>query len=220
MAPARQPGCSPLSRGGAAPNSLFKDLEEQPGCVCFGSKMLFICSFSLILVTFVPVPAFGYLTYFYLSFFSNFCLSLFLFFCQTSFGLNFLIFYIIIEMMKKIEIINDKELLNILHDVKEEIHQLFGDKLRRLILYGSYARNEQDPESDIDIMIMVDESEDGLRKYRYLIADVMGELTIRYGKLISLTEVTYNRYNDFLEVLPFYKNINEEGIEIYGRKAA
>ena len=123
-------------------------------------------------------------------------------------------------MMKKIEIINDKELLDILHDVKEEIHQLFGDKLRRLILYGSYARNEQDPESDIDIMIMVDESEDGLRKYRYLIADVMGELTIRYGKLISLTEVTYNRYNDFLEVLPFYKNINEEGIEIYGRKAA
>ena len=129
-------------------------------------------------------------------------------------------FHTIIYMMKKIETINDKELLNILHDVKEEIHQLFGDKLRRLILYGSYARNEQDLESDIDIMIMVDESEDGLRKYRYSIADVMGELTIKYGKLISLTEVTYNRYIDFLEVLPFYKNINEEGIEIYGKKAA
>jgi predicted nucleotidyltransferase len=129
-------------------------------------------------------------------------------------------FHTIIYMMKKIETINDKELLNILHDVKEEIQQLFGDKLRRLILYGSYARNEQDPESDIDIMIMVDESEDGLRKYRYSIADVMGELTIKYGKLISLTEVTYNRYIDFLEVLPFYKNINEEGIEIYGKKAA
>ena len=28
----------PLSRGGAAPRWLFKDLEEQPGCVCFGSK--------------------------------------------------------------------------------------------------------------------------------------------------------------------------------------
>jgi len=129
-------------------------------------------------------------------------------------------FHTIIYMMKKIETINDKELLNILHDVREEIRQLFGDKLRRLILYGSYARNEQNSESDIDIMIMVDESEDGLRKYRYLIADVMGELTIKYGKLISLTEVTYNRYIDFLEVLPFYKNIDEEGIEIYGRKAA
>jgi predicted nucleotidyltransferase len=88
------------------------------------------------------------------------------------------------------------------------------------ILYGSYARNEQDPESDIDIMILVDDSEDGLRNFRYLIADVMGELTIKYGKLISLAGVTYNRFVDFLEVLPFYKNINEEGIEIYGKQAA
>ena len=122
--------------------------------------------------------------------------------------------------MKNLETIKDKELLNILHDVKLEVRQLLGDKLMALILYGSYARNEQNPESDIDTMILVDDSEDGLRNFRYLIADVMGELTIKYGILISLTEVTYNRFVDFLEVLPFYKNINEEGIEIYGKKAA
>jgi len=122
--------------------------------------------------------------------------------------------------MKNMSTIKDKELLKILLDVKHEIRQLFGNKLRRLILFGSYARNEQDPESDIDIMIVVDESEDGLRKYRYLIADIMGELTIKYGKLISLSEVTYNRFIDFLEVLPFYKRINQEGIKIYGKQAA
>lgn len=122
--------------------------------------------------------------------------------------------------MKSIEAIDNKELLDILLDVKEEVRRLFGDKLRQLILYGSFARNESDPESDIDIMIMVDDSEDGLRKYRYLIADVMGELTIKYGKLISLTEVTYDRYTDYLDILPFYKNISEEGIEIYGKEAA
>lgn len=122
--------------------------------------------------------------------------------------------------MKNLETIKDKQLLNILRDVKHEIRQLLGDKLKALILYGSYARNEQDPESDIDIMILVDDSEDGLRDFRYSIADVMGELTIKYGKLISLAEVTYNRFVDFLEVLPFYKNINEEGVEIYGKKAA
>ena len=116
--------------------------------------------------------------------------------------------------------IDDKELLDILSDVKDEVWEIFGDKLRQLVLYGSYARSEQDTESDIDIMIMVDESEDGLRNYRYLIADVMGELTIKYGKLISLTEVTYDRYTHFLDVLPFYKRIDEEGIEIYGKNAA
>lgn len=122
--------------------------------------------------------------------------------------------------MKSLKMIDDKELLDILRDVKDEVWEIFGDKLRQLVLYGSYARSEQDTESDIDIMIMVDESEDGLRKYRYLIADVMGELTIKYGKLISLTEVTYDRYTHFLDVLPFYKRIDEEGIEIYGKNAA
>lgn len=122
--------------------------------------------------------------------------------------------------MKDIKTIQDKYLLDILQDVKNEIRRLFGDKLRGLILYGSYARDEQYPESDIDIMILVDDNEDGLRNYRYLIADIMGELTIKYGKLISLSEVTYNRYIDFLEVLPFYKNINEDGIEIYRKEAA
>ncbi len=122
--------------------------------------------------------------------------------------------------MKSIEAIDSKELLDILHDVKDEVRQLFGDKLRQLVLYGSCARNESVPGSDVDIMIMVDDSEDGLRKYRYLIADVMGELTIKYGKLISLTEVTYDRYIDYLDILPFYKNISEEGVEIYGKEAA
>ncbi|NIM11294.1 MAG: nucleotidyltransferase domain-containing protein [Candidatus Aminicenantes bacterium] len=122
--------------------------------------------------------------------------------------------------MKDIEAIKDNVLLNILMDVKKEVFQIFGDKLMQLILYGSYARNEQEHESDIDIMILVDVSEKELRKYRYIISDIMGELTIKYGKLISLTEATYERYINYLEVLPFYKNIHEEGVEIYGRREA
>jgi predicted nucleotidyltransferase len=123
--------------------------------------------------------------------------------------------------MKPIDTIKGEPFLDVLlDDVTEEVLKIFGDKLRNLILYGSYARNEQDPESDIDIMILVDESEESLRKYRYVISDVMGELTIKHGKLISLTEVTYSHFTDYLEVLPFYKNVKEEGVEIYGKKAA
>jgi hypothetical protein len=33
---------TPLLRGVAAPRWLFKGLDEQAGCVCFGSKMLFL----------------------------------------------------------------------------------------------------------------------------------------------------------------------------------
>ena len=122
--------------------------------------------------------------------------------------------------MKTISTIADPRLLAILIDVREETVKIFGDRLKQLILFGSYARDEQDPESDIDIMILVQETEKRLRTYKYIIADIMGELSLKYEKLISLIEVPYNRYTRYLDVLPFYRNVHDEGVEIYGRDAA
>ena len=122
--------------------------------------------------------------------------------------------------MKTIGTINDKQLLNILTDVKNEIRKIFGDKLRHLILFGSYARNEHATDSDIDIMILVEESEERLRRYKYIVADIMGELSLKHEKLISLIEIPYNRYARYLDVLPFYRNVYDEGVEIYGRESA
>ncbi|MCP5050759.1 MAG: nucleotidyltransferase domain-containing protein [bacterium] len=122
--------------------------------------------------------------------------------------------------MKSIENITDKQFVTLLSEVKVEVLKLFGDKLEQLILYGSYARNEQDPESDVDIMILVNESEDRLREYSDGIVDIMTDLSLKYDTLISLTDETHSRYNEYLDVLPFFRNIYDEGIEIYGKKAA
>jgi len=122
--------------------------------------------------------------------------------------------------MKSIKTIKDKRFLAILSEVKEEVLKLYGDKLEQLILYGSYARNEQEPESDIDIMILVDEDEAALRKYRDKIVDIMTNLSLKYDTFISLTKETVSRYNEYLDILPYFKNVYNEGIEIYGKKAA
>lgn len=122
--------------------------------------------------------------------------------------------------MKTIETINNKEFLDVLFDVKVKVLKVFGDRLKQLILFGSYARNEPDPESDIDIMILVEESEEELRGNRPLVADIMAELSMKHEKLISLTQVPYNRYSEYLDVLPFYRNVYNEGVEIYGKKTA
>jgi predicted nucleotidyltransferase len=122
--------------------------------------------------------------------------------------------------MKTITSITNKEFLNILADVKTEVIKIFGEKLRQLILFGSYARNEQDPESDIDIMILAEESEEELRKNRPLVANIIAELSMKHEKLISLMQVPYTRYNDYLDILPFYRNVYDEGVEIYGKKTA
>ena len=119
--------------------------------------------------------------------------------------------------MKRIDTIKDKNFLILLNEIKKEILKMFGDKLVQLILYGSYARSTQDPESDIDIMILVDESETQLRGYRGQIVDIMTDLSLKYNTVISFSRETYSRYHQYLDVLPFFRNINQEGVEIYGK---
>ena len=38
----------------------------------------------------------------------------------------------------------------------DDVHGLYGSRLKAVILYGSYARGDFRPDSDIDIMILVD----------------------------------------------------------------
>ena len=103
-------------------------------------------------------------------------------------------------------------------ELNKNMADLFGEKLRKIILYGSYAKNLHDKESDIDFIVLVDDTEENLRKSKYLIADIMSDLTLNYDILVSITEETYNRYREFSDILPYYKNISEEGVEIYGKQ--
>jgi predicted nucleotidyltransferase len=50
---------------------------------------------------------------------------------------------------------------NLVKDLKE----IFNDKLDKVIIYGSYASGEDDNESDIDIMVLVNEKDEELRKF-------------------------------------------------------
>jgi UTP:GlnB (protein PII) uridylyltransferase len=47
---------------------------------------------------------------------------------------------------------------NLLIDLKEQLSQLYGAHLDGLYLFGSYARGEQDSESDVDILVVLDHS--------------------------------------------------------------
>ena len=44
---------------------------------------------------------------------------------------------------------------NIAAEINEELIKLFGGKIQRIILYGSYARGDFNLESDVDIMVLL-----------------------------------------------------------------
>ena len=90
---------------------------------------------------------------------------------------------------------------------------LFHENLSMIILYGSVARNEATSESDIDIAIITknDMNEEirinlfaGQQRWIYVM--------IRVFSIIDIKEENMKKWG---EVLPFYKNVQKEGVILW-----
>jgi predicted nucleotidyltransferase len=117
--------------------------------------------------------------------------------------------------VKKKHNIKDGNLLAILEDVKRMASESFGSKLKEIILYGSYARNQQTHESDVDIMLIFDADRYEIVKYRDKIVDIMVDLSLKYDLVVSITENSVEDFKEYINYVPFYSNVYNEGVEIY-----
>ena len=106
------------------------------------------------------------------------------------------------------------DLNQLLSEVLQYSMKTFGSRLDSVILYGSYARNEADDESDIDIMILVNEDAQELSSYRYALNSFGTGLDLKYGVLTSMFLQDAETFYTWKDVLPFYKNVLEEGVKV------
>jgi len=118
--------------------------------------------------------------------------------------------------MKDISYIKNIRTREILKKVDNKMTEIFKDKLQNVILYGSYARNENTLESDIDVMVLVSEDEYKIREYEDIITDVMVDLSLEYEVVISLYTQNVQEYEKQVKVLPFLINVQREGINVHG----
>ncbi|MCH5190709.1 MAG: nucleotidyltransferase domain-containing protein [Oscillospiraceae bacterium] len=108
-----------------------------------------------------------------------------------------------------------KNQLNIITEsIAKLAKEIFGDKLRSVILYGSYARGDYDDESDIDIMILVDIPREEIHLYDDPFVLLASDLGLEYNILVSPYIKDTETFDKYFDVMPFYQNVQEEGVLI------
>ena len=97
-----------------------------------------------------------------------------------------------------------------------EVYNLIGNRLKKVILYGSYARGDYHVNSDLDIMILTDFTEEELVEYRMKIRDIACDIELENDIVISPVVRNLEKYNERINVIPFYTNVQKEGVVIRG----
>lgn len=106
---------------------------------------------------------------------------------------------------------------NIIDMFSKNVEELFGNKLSRIILYGSYARGDYRENSDVDIMILVRISdEEEIRKCENQLYDMVFDIQMETGTDISPMVQNEEHFEYWVDTLPFYTNVRDEGIIING----
>jgi uncharacterized protein len=83
----------------------------------------------------------------------------------------------------------------------------------KVIVYGSFARGDNNKESDIDLLILIDKpsiTAQESKKIKYPLYDI----EIETGQIISPLIFTLSDWETRHRITPFYENVTREGIAL------
>lgn len=103
------------------------------------------------------------------------------------------------------------EVLRIVRELHGYLGKIYGDRLKGVYLYGSYARGDARDDSDIDVAVVLGGE---LKRWEEIdrTGDIISDLCLREDCIILANYITEK---EFLE-RPFalYRNIAAEGIPV------
>ena len=109
---------------------------------------------------------------------------------------------------------DQSQLTAVLDEIANTAREVLSDSLESVILYGSYARGDFDEESDIDIMIRIDCERERLNDIKQTFIKIANALSLKHDVEIPLSLIDTATYNRYKNHLPYYENIEREGIRI------
>ena len=105
---------------------------------------------------------------------------------------------------------------SVLNDITNQIvkvaKDILGEKLDKVILYGSYARGDYCDASDIDIMVVADVSLEEVRRIENELWHIGWDLGYEHDVVVAVLFKDCETFYKFLSAEPFYQNVMRDGV--------
>lgn len=103
----------------------------------------------------------------------------------------------------------DQKVKRLVDRVKAQLHELYGDHIKKVILYGSHARGEATEDSDVDVLVLVDQSLSPREVYD-AVSDLLYDIILEEHELVSVVVLPEDHFEN--HSLPFMLNVRREGV--------
>jgi uncharacterized protein len=103
------------------------------------------------------------------------------------------------------------ELQAILSELKARLTELYGERLEKLILFGSQARGDAEPDSDIDVLVVLKGEVDAGNEL-WTISEATADLSLKYTTLLSSVVMSDSQYQ--ARRSSFLGEVSREGIAV------
>lgn len=98
------------------------------------------------------------------------------------------------------------------------ILNVIEEKVIRIVLYGSVARETDTKESDVDVALLLTKSMDKDEEEK--LSEFIVDMNLKYDKVFSVIDIEYNIFCEWKAIIPFYINMEKEGIILWEPEVA
>jgi predicted nucleotidyltransferase len=103
----------------------------------------------------------------------------------------------------------DDRVKSLINRIKAHLAKIYGEGISKVILCGSHVRGEATKDSDIDVLVLVDQSLNPF-EVRDSLSELLYDILLDEGELVSVIAIPENLFENYNS--PFILNVRREGL--------